>query len=261
MAESKHKLRKSYGTIKLQKGTILYHTNNQPLLKISPEFSLLFTTLHPSDWEFGDYIYTIELQKDITLLFMIENIKNDILHSVLHKFLGNSSSNSNMKKTNKNNIKCWIPYLKQENLDGWFTSIENKLAVEFAILSDLSILKIINYSVLNSYNWKNVNNDKIISKNWGTKYPISSLTKPVTMNLNSRFKTQIKEYKKYIKKQHLGGTVFSIMLTNAKIKYFEAPTEEILWCSPENLFKKENIIKNNELATKAPIKKIQIKYK
>ena len=172
---TEYKLRTSYGTLTLQKGTILYHTSNTPLQKLSNKIPLLFTTLHPSEWsETDNYISRIQLLRDINLLFMVDKIKKTNIYSALSIFLGVPNSNVEAKR-NKELVKHWIPEMVKEQLDGWFTSIENGNTVEFAIFNDSHILKIIDtteYENNSKHTVYNSNDNSILNpKNWGTKYP------------------------------------------------------------------------------------------
>ena len=227
-------LKTSYGTVYLQKGTILYHTSDKSKFTLSPDYPFLFTTLHPSEWTLNSrtYITTVKLKRHISLLFMVEQINDLKIFSALNTFLETNNSVSAKKK--RNNIKCWIPYLQKEQLDGWFSSIENKTTVEFAILNDPSILKIIKTEPYNINSWSNTvynsNNNITALKKWGEKYIISTIIKPVIFVINSRFKSQIYAYLLKIKKENPNGTAFSVMLENAIIHFFNGPLKKIKWC-------------------------------
>ncbi len=225
-------LRTSYGIVILPKGTKLYHAsvNNRCILPAKP---VIFTTLHPSEWYTEDsYISVIELQREVTLLFMIRNIRRMRIFSVLNSFLG--VENSNLEKMNYTKISGWLPYLRNENLDGWFCSIENKGTVEFAIINDPSILKITECKLIKR-DWVNVNyteNMNLIPKRWGTQYPISSTVLPMRFVLNRQFQAQIEAYKKEIAEDDPRGTAFSVILENAIIDYIDAPVNTIRWITP-----------------------------
>lgn len=220
-------LQKSYGVVILPKGFKLYHASVSQLCTI-PNKPVIFTTLHPSEWYYEDaYISIIELQRDVTLLFMIQTIRQLRLFSSLNTFLG--IPNSNLAKMNYETIKSWIPFLRYESLDGWISSIENKTAVEIALINDPTILKLISCSPI-KYNWTNsrYNNNSFIPKNWGTTYPLS--TETVQMLLHSRFKPQIEAYLKQLAEDDPYGTAFSLLLTNANITYINSSTvENIRW--------------------------------
>jgi hypothetical protein len=71
-------MRLSYGEVILKKGSILYHTSDEQFTyKDELEKPLLFCTFHPSEYGSNNnsYIHFIKLEKDISLLFMIEKIK------------------------------------------------------------------------------------------------------------------------------------------------------------------------------------------
>lgn len=223
-------LQTSYGIVKLPKGTRLYHLSTNKLCTL-PQKPILFMTLHPSEWYLEDsYISVIELQRDITLLFMINQIYRMKIYSSLTNYL--KTQNTNLAKTDYNRIKCWIPYLQKENLEGWFSSIENKTAIEFAVLNDPLILKIVECLPI-QFNWANTRYSKdmnLIPKKWGTTYPISSLTNPIHMILNRRFQPQIEAYKAQVAEEDPEGTALSILLKNASITYIDAPVDTIKWC-------------------------------
>jgi len=224
-------LRSSYGVVILPKGTKLYHISFDKLCTLSDKSDrpLLFTTLHPSEWYMEDtHVSVIELQRDVTLLFMVKMIHKLRVISALNDYLGVPCSN--LLKQNCNKIKKWMPFLQKENLDGWFSSIENRSAVEFAIINNPYVLKIIDCIPIR-FNWNNssLRSDfTVVPKQWGTTYPISSLKIPLKFILNSRFKPMIDTYKKEIMEDP-GSTAFSIILENADISYFDAPVNSILW--------------------------------
>lgn len=186
-------------------------------------------TLHPSEWySEGVHISVLELQKEVSLLFMVKHIHLLRVISSLNDFLG--KQNSNMAKMNYDNIKKWIPNLQQESLDGWFSSIENKMAVEFAVINDSSNLKLIECLPIR-YNWKNANynNDTLIPKQWGNVYQLHSKTMPSKIHVHVRFRPQIEAYKQKIKDEDPYGTAFSVLLDNATISYFDGPVSHIKW--------------------------------
>lgn len=222
------KLKSSYGVVVLPKGTRLYHASINKLCAL-PQKPVLFMTLHPSEWYTDDsHISVIELQREVTLLFMVKMIHRMKVISSLNSYLENGASN--LAKMDYEKIKCWLPFLKKEKLDGWFSSIENKTAVEFAVLNDPSILKIIECLPI-TFNWSNTtynNTNELVPKNWGTTYKVT--TAPIRFVLNSRYKPQIEEYEKQVEKEDPMGTAFSVLLKTARIEYFDAPLETIKWC-------------------------------
>ncbi len=216
-------LRQSYGTVTLPKGFRLYHACINKIYSL-PNKPVLFMTLHPSEWYMEDaHIVEIELQREVTLLFMIRNIKHMRIISSLNELLG--SPNSNLAKMSYERIKTWLPYFHSESLDGWMSSIENKTTVEFAIVNDPSILKIISCSPI-KFNWSNstyTNNLEIIPKNWGTHYPIYSHTYKIKLNLHARFRSMIESYVGQVNEEDPHGTALSVLLDNASISYFDGP--------------------------------------
>jgi hypothetical protein len=223
-------IKTSYGIVKLPKGTRLYHASANMLCTL-PQKPVVFMTLHPSEWYMEDsYISVIELQREVSLLFMVNQIRKMRIYSSLNKYLGNE--NTNLAKMNYERIKCWLPFLQKEDLDGWFSSIENKTTIEFVILNNPSILKIVECLPIH-FDWANSkysNTMNLIPKKWGKTYTISTDINPIRMILNHRFQSQIEEYKKQVADEDPDGTAFSILLKNAIITYIDAPLENIIWC-------------------------------
>jgi hypothetical protein len=223
----RHALSKSYGRVILPKGTILYHASTNELC-VLPMKPVLFTTLHPSEWYYENaYISVLELQKDIELLFMVKLIIGFRVISALNDYL--DKENSNLAKMDYRRIEQWLPYMKKERFDGWFSSIENKTAIEIAIINDSSLIKIVNCEPL-IYNWTNstYNNNTLIQKKWGSKYPINQTAK---FKIHTRFKPQIENYLRKIKEEDPQSTALSKLLQNSIIEYVDAPIYSVKWTS------------------------------
>jgi len=222
-------LKKSYGYMKIKKGSIIYHTSDEKFQNKS-EKPFLFCTFHPSEWDvLNKYITFVKIKKDISLLFMIEGFNNARIYSSLNTMT--KHPNLNLAKKNDKNLLCYKQELKKEKLNGWFSSIENKSTVEIALINDEY-----NYSIIKTEklvrNWTNGRyiKDKIIYKNWGEKYKIFTIEIPVKLKINIRYKELIEKYKKYEKKsKYLLETIFQIILENAKIEYHEGELEKIEW--------------------------------
>lgn len=220
-------LRSSYGYIVLPKGMRLYHVSIKSQCDL-PKKSIVFTTYHPSEWYFEDtFVSVIELQRDVHLLFMIDLIRNMRIYSALNTLLG--IPNSNLMKMKSDNCTLWSNYLQAEQLDGWFTAIENKSPVEFAIRNDPTILQLISCEPL-QHNWRNsyysMTNDTIIPKNWGTLYPIYN-EKHVQFFIPKRYEQMIELYKKQVEEEDTNGTALYLLLKNGKITYTNKPFTKI----------------------------------
>ena len=216
-------LKDSYGKMILKKGSILYHTSENKFSKdINKPF--LFLTFHPSEWYVTNkYVTIIKLKKNIKLLFMIEIFKGGRIFSSLNTLT--KHPNLNLAKKYDNNLRCYREELKKENYDGWFTSIENKASVEVGLINDENNYEVVTTEKLRK-NWKYNNNKKF----WGLEYPISTIEIPVKLKINLRYKSMIKEYKKYcVKSGNENNTIFMIMLQNAEIYYHKYDLEEIEW--------------------------------
>ncbi len=221
-------LRTTYGSIIIKKDTILYHTTDEEF-SYRPNKPMLFTTIHPSEWEgINDYVVKIQLKRDVELLFMISEFKKNFIFSSLN----NLSNNRNyLSKQSDKKLKCFVEKLREQNLDGWLSSIENKSQIEVTIINDSDIFEPVSFEPLHR-NWRNGNNlnGKKNYKNWGNIYPISSRMIPVIFNLNMRYKPMINEYIQFgLKSKYPFEYALQIILENAIIKYHECSYEEIKW--------------------------------
>jgi hypothetical protein len=192
---------------------------------------MIFMTAHPSEWNSNEvHISVIELQHDVKLLFMITLIKQLRIFSSLGNILG--SPGNNMRKMKYDNIKQWIPHLEREGLDGWFSSIENKGAVEFAVINRPDTLKIVECLPV-EHDWNNTGysvDGNIVPKKWGSIYPIFSKSHHIKFILNSRFKPQIEQYLRILDEEgDAEGTALAVLLRNAEITYFDADIHYTKW--------------------------------
>jgi hypothetical protein len=196
-------LRKQYGEMIIKEGGILYHTSDDKF-KYKDHKPMLFCTFHPSEYTGNNkYLHYVKIKKDISLLFMISDIKDIKIYSALNDLI--EHPNKNLAKKHDYILKILEMDLKKENFDGWFSSIENKANVEVALNNNKDIYEIIETKLL-QHNWNNghYDEDNIILKKWG-KIRISIIEIPVILNIN-------KKYKKY-------KFIFQIILNNAIINY------------------------------------------
>jgi hypothetical protein len=216
-------LKKIYGEMIIKKDTILYHTSDEPYhFKSNQETPMLFCTFHPFEYGMaGDYVCFVRIKKDINLLFMVEDIKKVRIYSALSTFINHP--NANLAKKHKKELYFFSEQLKKENLDGWFSSIENKGTVEVALINNNSLYEIMNCDLLKN------NNNKINNKNWGN-YNIYTIKNPIILNINERFKDILEKYKDYCIKENLvNNYIFEIILMNAEINYHKYPYQKIDW--------------------------------
>ena len=222
-------LKKSYGVMKIKECSVLYHASDKKF-KHNTNKPMLFCTFHPSEW-YGKYITKIRIKKDISLLFMIDLIKNDKIWSSLNKMTNDELLN--LAKMKDKNLECYVEELKKDKLNGWFSSIENKTTVEIALINSSKIFEAIETDKLKK-NWRNGNcaneNNTKIPKNWGYIYKISTIERPVKLKINLRYKKMIEEYKKYEKRSgYPFEYVFQVLLENAKIFYHKEDFKKITW--------------------------------
>ncbi len=221
-------LKASYGSVKLKKGTILYHTTDEEF-SFKQDKAMLFCTFHPSEWEsVNDYVVRIFLKKDVELLFMISGFKKNFIYSSLNDQYNNRNC---LSKFTDNQVKYCVDKLLEQGFDGWFSSIDNKSQIEVALINNHDFFEAISFENLNR-NWRNGNNlnGKISHKNWGNKYEISSLTLPLTFDVNIRYKPIIEEYINYgINSKFPFEYVLQVILNNATIKYHNGEYKKIDW--------------------------------
>jgi hypothetical protein len=227
--EKQTSLRSYYGTVTLPKGLRLYHASNSELCEL-PQSPVFFLTLHPSDWYYTDQnIAVMELQRDVTLVFLIGTIRILRLHSALNNLL--NIPRGNIKKMETEYINTWLPYIRKEHLDGWLSSIESKSTIEFCIINDPGIFKLIECKPADP-DWVNTQyteNGNLLFKNWGSIYPIGTHNLPVTISLHSRYKPQIEGYMARVEEEEPNGTTLYILLKNAHISYFDSHVAPVKW--------------------------------
>ena len=224
-------LKKVYGEFILKKGSILYHSSDDPFtLQLEKDKPMFFCTLHPSEYGMiGDYLTLIKLKKKVSLFFMIENFKKARIYSALSTLTNHP--NGNLAKKHKDQLIIFSKELKKEELNGWFSSIENKGTVEIALINDQNLYEVIKTEDFTN-NWKNgnINDNKINIKNWGKKYDICSISKPIIMKLNSRYENMIQKYIEFeIESKLINNYVFQVILKNAIIKYHKYEYKKIIW--------------------------------
>ena len=219
---------KDYGIMILKKNSILYHTSDNSLVDINNKNKdFLFCSFHPYDYEGFDskYINIIKLKKDIKLFFMVSELKinksNKRIYSAFSNFF--NKDKKNLLVVNKNKISEFANKLNRTKLDGWFSSIEDKIGIEIALLNNKNLYKCIQANNFNS-NWnfiyENNNNKSYI--NIGKKYKICTIDKPAILIINEKFKNNIEKYKERISSNNfIPTTIAEIVLFNSIILYFD----------------------------------------
>jgi hypothetical protein len=224
-------LREFYGEMILKKNTILYHSDDNKF-SIKPEKPMLFLTFHPRDWQ-GKYTTRIKLRRDISLFFMVNpdvswgSSISPLLNTLTKK------KGRNLNKQLNSNLKCYIPYLINENFDGWFSTIEGRTTVEIALINNLDSYDIISSELHNNTNYEyggynHNNNTLFIPAKYGDKYPIHTEVFPIKLILNYRYKEFINSYKEHSIQSHYEFP-FQIVLKNAEIEYVKKEYNDIFW--------------------------------
>ena len=140
------------------------------------------------------------------------------VHSSFYNFFKNDKKN--LLKINNNKINKFVNKLNNAKFDGWFSSIEDKIGVEVALLNNKDLFEIETVNNFNSnWNYKIENNNEYI--NFGKKYKIYSLQYPLILIINIKFKINIDKFIKRISStKFIPSSIIEIILKNANIIYF-----------------------------------------
>ncbi len=233
-----------YGSMILEKGTVLYHTSDSSdFEEDSNNKPFLFCTFHPSEWSGYSYVHFIQLQKDIRLLFMVKDIINDQIISALPDIVDDPRENlAKMPTSYPCRSRSLLSFrepselndvilseisvdLEKEYFHGWFTSIQNKATVEVALMSGKNIYEHIKSEPLKRA-WRNGNctdDGEIFCKIWRKRYILSFIEKGIKLRVHKRFKKLFRKYKLYEQKsKYINEYVFQIILDHANIKFLHS---------------------------------------
>jgi len=213
-------LEDKYGVMTLPKGSILYSRgNNQE--GYPKKKSMIFTTFHPADWN-GNYVQEIITKKDVRLLFMISYKSRGFK---LGSILSELSGHEDLSKANDDNLNYYAAFIKQSNFDGWIAPIEEKSAVEIALINDSTIFT--------------ASPSKLINSDFSETYQISTIKNPVLLKLNKKYEEWCNNYINASKKEHYP---FAHVMHNALIcftdydetKYTVDNLKLLDWSTPYN---------------------------
>lgn len=205
-------LQNTYGSMILPKGLILYHTSSTTF---NPQNSMIFFTFHPSEWSnFNDEVITkVELKKNIKLFFMVKDIFKLKVISLLNTLTKSvDTPYKNLNKQYNLNLKCYLPYLKAENFDGWFSTVE--------------IALINNPSYFTAFPTEKTNRAWAMDSDYknNIQYPIYTQKFPIKLRIHIKYKPAIDKY--------MSTEIyfpFQLVLENADIEYFDGPTKDLFW--------------------------------
>lgn len=186
-------MRSVYGELVLPKGTILYHSSQDPFTP-NPKKPMLFTTFHPSDWYVfsEEYITPITLLRPVSLFFMVGGFNGFRILPLLDTIIGQPGNN--LAKQRDQNLACYTTYLQAEKFDGWFSTIEGKATVEVALLNRPDIYEAGVSVQFRNANWNYYSSSPEIKERFGTRFPISLIQQPATLRINERFRPEIETY-------------------------------------------------------------------
>ncbi len=224
-------LKNVYGEVIIPKDSILYHTTDIEY-DSNKKTPFLFCTFHPSEWwNLNEILLRVQLKRDVRLLFMIKDFRKAHINSSLNELSNNGDYLSKLKNTMKS---CFRDYLLKEGYDGWFSSIENRTAIEVALLNKLNSYEIISKeSLLNNFSNllnRNYRNNLLTNKKLGILYNISSIDYPLIFNINELYKEKIRKYLDYCSMfGFVNDFVFQVILGNAVINYHKYNYEKIDW--------------------------------
>ena len=219
-------LYEKYGEMIIKKDSILYHSSNEQF-KLNKNKKMLFLTFHPSEYSIYDkYLHFVKLKRDIRILFMIKNINKLNIKSALNTIIQHPSK---YPITKYDFIFDLIIYkLKNENFDGWFSSIDDNKTVEIGLINNFDLYEVIETQNLH-INWKFgkkiIENNTIIFilKKWKSHigYEMCFHENQIILNIPKYFKKIIKKYKKNEKLSgFLSEYAFQLLLDNSIINYF-----------------------------------------
>jgi len=193
---------------------------------------MLFTTFHPSDHmtNVEEYLTRILLKRDVSLLFMVGEIRRTRILPLLDTLTG--LPGLNLAKMYTPNLICYTDYLCAEHFDGWFSTISGGTNVEVALINSGSMFDVISServpnANLTADNYNSANG--YYPNRWATMIPLTTFTYPVQLNINMRYKTQIDEFVQLCDRQCQKGNTFYAILKNATIRYLSYPLERIRW--------------------------------
>jgi len=118
----------------------------------------------------------------------------------------------------------------KDGLDGWFTSIEDRGGVELVLINDPELFtagpveRYQNDSQF-SYDYDDDLHGGVIPTNFGTNYPISTLTKPVALMINRDYEEWYRKYMITAMKQRY-MLVVQVVLRNAQIMFTDYEGDE-----------------------------------
>ena len=153
--------------------------------------------------------------------FIFSYINDTFLQNNYTQNINYNNNLNYMSKLSNNKKFDIIDKLEKENFDGWFSSIENKSQIEVALINNENFYSIISCEKL-TRNWRNGNNlnDILFTKNWGTKYEISTIYLPVIFDVNIRYKKMIEEYIEYgLTSKFPYEYILQVIFNNAILNY------------------------------------------
>lgn len=186
-------IRMSGAVLILQKGTVLYS------IRTNVEKSWMLLVFHPSEGyrSSEDFVTPVELLQDVTLEFRIKNMRHMRLFAASEPDIHPCE-------------------------DGWITSVDNQEKVRIFMRNDPTVLGVIGFEPMD-WSWRNgrIAHDggSLVPKDWGTAYPIGTVSCPAKFRLPLSFKQKIEEYKADVERDDPEGAAFYMVLKNAEIEY------------------------------------------
>ena len=210
-------MRESFGELILKKDSILYCSscfNINEIIETPYKVPILYYVFfHPKQYELKLNLYKLTLKKDISLFFDIEfKEAYPFIYSPLKNIVNNPEMNELLDIN-----------LKKYNFDGYFSNrFSYKDIIKIVIFNDINSFDI----EVENYDQKRINNDE-----YNSNYKLSFIKIKPKININNRYKNNIKKYVDYIssnKNNYYDELNFNSIIKYSEINYIDGNYSELL---------------------------------
>ena len=210
-------MKESFGELILKKNSILYCSscfNINEIIETPYKVPILYYVFfHPKQYELKLNLYKLTLKKDISLFFDIEfKEEYPFIYSPLKNIVNNPEMNELLDIN-----------LKKYNFDGYFSNrFSYKDIIKIVIFNDINSFDI----EVENYDQKKMNNDE-----YNSNYKLSFIKIKPKININNRYKNNIKKYVDYIssnKNNYYDELNFNSIIKYSEINYIDGNYSELL---------------------------------